>query len=175
MATEHDELLGALWRAADVSRARVGAVAEQQGITFQQYMVLRVLASAGGDGLPTLEIAARLVERAPGITGLLDRLERRGVVRRDRGDRDRRQVRCALTDEGRVLVSRLAEDAAIAARQSVSMLTNHELGVLRHLAQRMIRQDNLLVDKLHIVKISYQPPRPERSEGPATPDSEPAQ
>lgn len=141
MPIHHADLLRALWSAANTSRARIGTVAEEGGITFQQYMVLSVLGDASDDGLPTLEIASRMVERAPAITGLVDRLERAGLVRRQRIESDRRQIRCALTDEGRELVNRLDADAAEASAKAIGMLTGHEVGVLRHLLGRMGRGD----------------------------------
>jgi DNA-binding MarR family transcriptional regulator len=45
--------------------------------------VLRILRGAGLEGLPTLDIAERMIEEAPGITRLLDRLEGKKLVRFD--------------------------------------------------------------------------------------------
>jgi DNA-binding MarR family transcriptional regulator len=139
MPLPRSDLLQALWRAANASRARIGAVAEEGGVTFQQYMVLSVLGDASDEGLPTLEIASRMVERAPAITGLVDRLERQGLVRRQRIESDRRQIRCVLTEQGRELVNRLDAKVLEASEQAIGMLTGHEVGVLRHLLGRMGR------------------------------------
>ncbi|HET7602858.1 MAG TPA: MarR family transcriptional regulator [Gemmatimonadales bacterium] len=141
MPISQTELLHALWRAAHVSRARIGAVAEAGGVTFQQYMVLSVLGDASEDGLPTLEIASRMVERAPAITGLVDRLERQGLVRRQRIESDRRQIRCVLTEQGRELVHRLDAQVADASVKAIGTLTGHEVGVLRHLLGRIGKGD----------------------------------
>ncbi len=137
MPTHHDELLLALWRAGDAVRSRLGDVAGEFGVTFQQYMVLRILVEGNGTGVPTLEIASRMVERAPGITGLIDRLERRGLVLRQRSSADRRQIRCLLTGEGRDLLGRMEQRAGQTKSDALSMLTGHEVGVLRHLLARM--------------------------------------
>ncbi len=59
-----------LLRTADTVRREIASVVEPHGITLQQYNVLRILRGAGALGLPTLEIAARMVEQAPGITRL---------------------------------------------------------------------------------------------------------
>src|ERR1700722_19361616 len=48
-------------------------------------------------GLPTLDIAERMIEQAPGITRLLDRLEGKKLVRRERPSDNRRQVLCFIT------------------------------------------------------------------------------
>ena len=90
----------ALLRTADVVRRRIARVVEPHGVTLQQYNVLRILAGAGGEGMPTLEIAARMIERAPGITRLLDRLEGKRLIRRERCPSDRRQVLCWIGESG---------------------------------------------------------------------------
>ena len=73
-----------LLRTVDVVRRFLARVVEPQGITLQQFNVLRILRGAERGsppiGLPTLEIAERMVEHAPGITRLLDRLEAKGLV-----------------------------------------------------------------------------------------------
>ena len=78
------------------------------GLTLQQYNVLRILRGAGEAGLPTLEIAARMIEQTPGITRLLDRLEKRaGAPRALRTDR--RQVFAYSTPAGLKLLAELEE------------------------------------------------------------------
>jgi DNA-binding MarR family transcriptional regulator len=81
-----------LLRRADQLRSLLVQVVEPHGITLQQYNVLRILRGAGAQGLPTLEIAARMIEHSPGITRLLDRLEAKRLVRRRHCPRDRRRV-----------------------------------------------------------------------------------
>ncbi len=51
---------------ADVLRRSLVPLVEQGGVTSQQYNVLRILRGAGKKGLPTREIAARLMEKSPG-------------------------------------------------------------------------------------------------------------
>jgi DNA-binding MarR family transcriptional regulator len=69
-------------------------------ITGQQYNVLRILRGAEPDGLPTLTIAERMIERAPGITRMIDRLEAKGLVAREIRPEDRRCVHCRITEKG---------------------------------------------------------------------------
>ncbi len=97
----------ALLRAADVLRRRAARVVEPHGVTLQQYNVLRILEGAGQDGLPTLEVAARLIEETPGVTRLMDRLEAKAFIRRQRCPQDRRQHLCWLTGGGAELLGRL--------------------------------------------------------------------
>ena len=75
------------------------------GLSHQQYNVLRIVRGAGSAGIPTLAIGERLIECAPGMTRLLDRLEEKGMVRRERCKQDRRQVLCYITDMGEHLLT----------------------------------------------------------------------
>jgi DNA-binding MarR family transcriptional regulator len=107
--------------AARIQEALAEVVAGH-GITVQQYNVLRILRGAGAAGLPTLEIASRMIDRSPGITRLLDRLEARRLVRRRRCPSDRRQVLCHSTAEGVRLVDELDAPMAEAARRCIAPL-----------------------------------------------------
>ena len=69
--------------------------------------MLRILRGAGPEGLPLLEVAERMIQRSPGMTRMMDRLEKKGLVERVRGITDRRQVRCTLSDEGAALLAHL--------------------------------------------------------------------
>jgi len=120
------EVVVALLRTADLVRRTVGRTLEPFDITVQQYHVLRILRGAGEQGLPTLEIAERMIEQAPGVTRLLDRLEVKGLVRRQRCAQDRRQVLCWLTPPGLELVERLDEPVDSADAEAVAMLTPEE-------------------------------------------------
>ncbi|OFW16927.1 MAG: hypothetical protein A3F69_05405 [Acidobacteria bacterium RIFCSPLOWO2_12_FULL_66_10] len=101
------EAVVALLRTTDLIRRHGTAVLEPHGITVQQFNVLRILRGAGGDGLPTLEVGARMVEQTPGVTRLLDRLEAKVLVRRRRCPKDRRQHLCWITPKGLALLQKL--------------------------------------------------------------------
>ncbi|MBI3792649.1 MAG: MarR family transcriptional regulator [Gemmatimonadetes bacterium] len=96
----------ALLRTADLVRRRIADSIEGHGVTLQQYNVLRILRGAGGP-LPTLEIATRMIEQAPGITRLVDRMEAKGWVSRTTPAHDRRCVHVALTPAGAALLATL--------------------------------------------------------------------
>ena len=101
------ETVATLMRAADLARRQMNAVVEPHGLTLQQFNVLRILRGGGADGLPTLEVASRMVEETPGITRLLDRLERKELIRRQRCPKDRRQHLCWITAKGLALLQKL--------------------------------------------------------------------
>ena len=60
------------------------------GITADQYNVLRILRGVYPDGHPRFAVAERLINRAPDVTRLLDRLERDHLIIRERSEHDRR-------------------------------------------------------------------------------------
>lgn len=90
----------ALLRTVALLRRHYDRVIEPHGITTQQYNVLRILRGAHPDPLPTLEIGERLIEQVPGVTRLLDRLEEKGLVVRQRCTHDRRMVHCWISEAG---------------------------------------------------------------------------
>jgi len=119
-----------LLRTADVLRRHLGAAIELQGITAQQYNVLRILRGAGADGLPTLEIADRMIEQTPGITRLIDRLENKRLVERQRKADDRRCVYCRITAAGLTLLADLDEPVRTAADRAFHVVNKLELAQL---------------------------------------------
>jgi DNA-binding MarR family transcriptional regulator len=130
------EGLIALMRTVDLLRRAVTQVVEPHGLTLQQYNVLRILRGAQAD-LPTLEIAERMIEQAPGITRLLDRLEAKGLVSRARCTEDRRQVLCRITTQGLGLLDGLQEPMKRADEQALGMLGSRELDTLIGLLDRV--------------------------------------
>jgi DNA-binding MarR family transcriptional regulator len=124
---------------ADVMHRRFAALVQPYGVTPQQYNVLRILRGAGADGLPTLDIADRMIEKTPGITKLIDRLEKRGWVTRVRCSSDRRQVHCRATEEGLALLARLDKEVIVAEETWTAALTVAEqkqlIGLLDRLRQ----------------------------------------
>jgi DNA-binding MarR family transcriptional regulator len=132
----HEAVIG-LMHTVDVLRRQFNALAERHGITSQQYNVLRILRGAGPDGLPTLEIVERMIEQTPGITRLIDRLEKHGWVRRARGTDDRRLVRCVITASGLALLEKMDPEVESVDAESVSGLTVAEQKQLIALLDRL--------------------------------------
>lgn len=104
-ATPADEALVALMRTASLVRRAIAQRVEPYGISPAQYNVLRILRGAGPDGLPTLGVRNRLIEEAPGITRVMDKLEEAGHVARTRTKSDRRVVHCVITAQGLSLLA----------------------------------------------------------------------
>jgi len=120
----------ALLRTADDSKRYIGRLLEAQGVTLQQYNVLRILRGAGEEGLPTLTVAERMIERTPGVTRLIDRMERKGWVARQRCTADRRRVWCMITEPGMDLLSTLDQPINDLDDELESALDEQELVTL---------------------------------------------
>lgn len=94
-------------RTADVLMIALADMLKPHLLSATQYNVLRILRGAGKDGVSCKDIGSRLVARDPDITRLMDRLEQRGLVSRDRAKEDRRVVAHRLTKPGLELVNGL--------------------------------------------------------------------
>src|ERR1700688_4867366 len=94
-----EALLNLLVAAAPL-RARTERLCAEFGLSASQYNVLRILRGVHPQGHSRCEIARRMIERAPDVTRLVDRLEKRGWVERDRSERDRRLSISRITAAG---------------------------------------------------------------------------
>ena len=133
---EQQATLGLL-RTADAVKRSLAQVIEPHGITPQQYNVLRILRGAGPAGLPTLTIGERMVEQTPGVTRLVDRLERKGLVARTPCPKDRRRVFCRITEKGLELLTELDEPVNRWDAQAVAALAPSDLASLIGLLDRV--------------------------------------
>ncbi len=128
-----------LWRTYDRLRALEEELFGRYDLTPQQYNALRLLRAAHPDGLPTLALASRLVSRAPDITRLLDRLEQRGLVARERHADNRRVVQVSITGTGVDLLRELAGPLRACHSRQLGHLSPAQLRELSHLL-RLARQ-----------------------------------
>jgi DNA-binding MarR family transcriptional regulator len=92
-----------------------GALYGRFGLTTSAYNILRILRGEP-EGHPRGEIAERMVNRAPDVTRLIDRLERRGLVKRLRAKGDRRLSLTRITPKGLALLDRV--EPALAEHRS---------------------------------------------------------
>ena len=82
---------------------------KSQGLTGTQYNVLRILRGAGPDGLPCRCVSERMISHDPDMTRLLDRMEKRGWITRERQKDDRRVVKARISSSGLDLLKKLDE------------------------------------------------------------------
>jgi DNA-binding MarR family transcriptional regulator len=108
-------------------------VFKSKGITGVQYNVLRILRGAGDKGLPSLEIASRMVTRVPDITRLVNRLLSQELVTRERSAEDRRVVYVAITRKGKDILKSLDKKVNGDIQEQFGALTKKELSTLNEL------------------------------------------
>lgn len=124
-----------LWRTYDRLRAEEDLLFGAHDLTAQQYNALRLLRGAHPESLRTLHLAARLVSRAPDITRLLDKLEERGLIRRDRLPENRRVVEVGITPGGLQLLEQLDAPVRDCHRRQLGHLSDAKLTTLVTLLQ----------------------------------------
>ncbi len=107
------------------------------GLSQPQYNVLRILRGAGEAGLCRHEIRERLISRMPDVTRLVDRLEQAGLVARERGESDRRQMRARITPSGLALLARLDESVRALHEGQFAALPPEERAQLVALLQQV--------------------------------------
>jgi DNA-binding MarR family transcriptional regulator len=131
-----------LWRTYDRLRAFEDDLFGQHDLTPQQYNALRLLRGAHPRPIATLDLARRLVSRAPDITRLCDKLEARGLIRRERLADNRRVVKIGISAAGLALLAELHEPLQKChARQ------------LGHLSRRQLKQ---LSSLLHLARAPHE-------------------
>lgn len=127
----------AVLRAAKALLRDVELLVKPADLSHTQYNVLRILRGAGPQGLACRELAERMLTRDPDITRLLDRLEARGLVRRERERRDRRVVKTRITDEGLRILKGLDAPVAELHRRQLQRLPARRLRLLVRLLEQV--------------------------------------
>ncbi|GAA5159014.1 hypothetical protein GCM10023321_39380 [Pseudonocardia eucalypti] len=132
MESAVDELTRALMEVHREMRAILGTVARGAGLTAQQIEMLCVLENRH----PSFgELAELLGCDKTNITGMADRLARRGLVARQHDPRDRRVTRLQLTDHGRSFGTTLKRSVAAAVAERYGDLRAPERAALAALTQ----------------------------------------
>jgi DNA-binding MarR family transcriptional regulator len=127
----------ALVRTADALQSSMESKLNEFGLTGTQYNALRILRGAGSDGLPCSEIGERMITRDPDITRLLNRLERRGFVERERAQEDRRVIYGKISAAGQRLL-----------REMDGPVEQHGRDLLHHVSSTDLRRLIALLEQV---------------------------
>jgi DNA-binding MarR family transcriptional regulator len=111
---------------------------ERHGLTEGRLLVLMHLRRQGDR--PLGELADLMMVSPRNVTGLMDHLERDGLVERVPDPADRRSVRARLTDSGRELIDRIWRDSLEQSLALTDDIPQEDLDVLRHTCLRMIKR-----------------------------------
>ncbi len=132
-----EEALLNLLVAAGHMRERFDQICAEHGLTGAQYNVLRILRGGPDGGTARCEVAERMVERAPDVTRLVDRLEKQGLVERFRCQEDRRLSLACVTAKGLELLERIDPAMARAGREFGERLGEADCRELSRICERI--------------------------------------
>jgi DNA-binding MarR family transcriptional regulator len=130
-------LLAILSSERAIIRAMTSSAAEED-ITLQQFSVLGVLSRLGP--VPMSRLGKELRVTPPNITGVVDRLERKELVRRETGARDRRKKEIRLTAKGAGLYERVRKGYSESLQKSLEALTPEEQETLSRLLRKLVKE-----------------------------------
>ncbi len=133
------EVTGRVIRLADLIQRRFAQTFEREGVPQGAYRVLAALRRAGEPfTLTPTELAGSLMVTSGGMTAIIDRLERQGLVARTPHPNDRRGVLVALTDEGRELADRAMEAHVATEHELLGALSDQDRTRLAALLRKLL-------------------------------------
>ncbi len=130
-----DQVFIAVLRTADALSQQAEQVVRARGLTGAQYNVLRILRGAEPEGCACREIGERMISHDPDMTRLLDRMEKRGLVTRERQSQDRRVVKTRITPAGLELLNSLEQPVHKLHKRQFAHLAASRLKALSELLE----------------------------------------
>ena len=124
-----------LMRAAESVTSRVSRSMAAADLTVSQFGVLEALHHKGP--LCQRDIAAKILKSSGNMTMVIDNLEKRGLVRRERDSEDRRFLTIHLTDEGAPLIATVFGEVRAAILREMSALDTEEQALLGGLCKKL--------------------------------------
>src|SRR5467141_3706760 len=127
----------ALLQTADTLGQEAEQLLKAAGIPNAQYNVLRILRGAEPEGLACRAIGDRMISHDPDITRLLDRMEKRGLITRERQTDDRRVVKTRITPQGLSLLKTLDQPIHDLHKRQFRHITTARLKILFDLLEEV--------------------------------------
>jgi DNA-binding MarR family transcriptional regulator len=134
-SSREEEAHLSIQRTAEVLWHGLAEMLKAAELTPTQYNVLRILRGAGQPGRSCGEISERMVTKDSDITRLLNRLEARGLITRERTEEDRRVINARITREGLRLLDELDEPVKEHHRRALGHLGPKRLAQLCELLE----------------------------------------
>ncbi len=135
-ASREEEVYLNLQRTAEALLWKATELLKPYDLTPTQYNVLRILRGADGGGLICREVGERMVSRDPDVTKMLDRLESRGLIVRERDTKDRRVIITRITEDGLKLLKELDQPVSESTRAMLGHLGAKRLDTLNELLEQ---------------------------------------
>ena len=118
-------------------RSKHEEVMSKYGLTMPQYNVLRILKGIYPDGHPRCEIITRMIEPAPDVTRIIDRLLKEKFVERFNSDKDKRYSMTRITEKGLKLLEKAKPEIEALGSYISSALSNSEKKDLSDLLEKI--------------------------------------
>ncbi len=129
-----------LMRASESVSARTHRHLSEAGLTVSQFGVLEALYHLGP--LSQAELAKKILKSSGNITMVIDNLEKRGLVKRERKQEDRRYYAIRLTPGGKKLIGGIFPRHAGKIVEAMNALTKTEQETLGYLCRKLGLPDN---------------------------------
>ena len=130
-----DEVFINIIRTAEVFNRKLAEFLRSFELTSSQFNVLRILRGAEPDGLICREIGERMIAFDPDVTKLLDRLEARDLIARERQQKDRRVITVRISEEGLKLLKEIDLPILDFVNNLLSHMSETKLRMLSELAE----------------------------------------
>lgn len=102
---------------------------QRYGLNVTEFAVMELLYNKGDQ--PIQRIGNRVLIASSSITYVVDKLEEKGCIVRQRNEKDKRVTNASLTDKGRSLMDEIFPDHASTLESTFSVLTDEEITVLQ--------------------------------------------
>lgn len=126
-----------VWVTSSFVRGLYEEVFDGADLTLTQYNVLRILNGAYPDGYCRADVTRRMLDRAPDLTRLIDRLVKRGLVQRLKSPTDGRQSVARITPRGRHLLQLMHPKVRAVEKAFSNRLTEAEALELSRLCEKI--------------------------------------
>lgn len=127
-----------LTRATDTINARLATAGSMHDLTISQFGVLEALYHLGPQAQNIL--GEKILKSNSNMTTVIDNLEKRGLVRRNRAEDDRRKIIVHLTPEGRDMIQNIFPLHVKAIQDQFAVLTTQEKQILSELLRKLGKQ-----------------------------------
>jgi DNA-binding MarR family transcriptional regulator len=138
-----DEILEAIIYLTTETRRITKELARRANLTGPQLTVVKILENIGD--LSLSELSDKIRAQNSTVTGIIDRMEREGLVQRVRSKEDRRVVRIHLTEKGAKLASEIPVEPVVILRRALESLSDKEMKELMILLTKLAKKIQAIV------------------------------
>ena len=111
---------------------------QRYGLNVTEFAVMELLYNKGAQ--PIQRIGNRVLIASSSITYVVDKLEEKGCIVRQRNEKDKRVTNASLTDKGRSMMDEIFPDHASTLESTFSVLTDEEITVLQTTLKKLSAQ-----------------------------------